>query len=432
MAVSVVVGLQWGDEGKGKVVDFLSKEFDIVARFSGGANARHAVVSGSKEVLVSLVPSAILQQHTQLYICDGVVVDPYLLSIEIARLEADYGFDKSRLFIGHRAIVTLPYHRFLDVAADRIAGKDAIGTTGVGMGPTRIDHVARQGVRMSEFLDPAFMSQGIRSRIKSPLTPAQTLVWMPGSILPFPVDNLTPNAEYNSVSESLGGLVVDTGKMLTDDLASGKRILFEGAQGTMLDIVYGNYPYVTSSHTLAGAAAIGSGLGPTAIQEVIGVVKAYSTRVSHGPMLTEMHDNNLRKVIESGLEFQHGSDIPLRCGWLDLVVLRYAVRVNGVSWCTMTKLDALDTFEDINICIQYNCDDRVYYDEFPVASQENNCIAHYHKMQGWQEDTSLIREYSKLPKRAQEYIEFIEKQIGVPIHLISVGRDRDQTFWRSA
>ncbi len=421
MPTTVIIGLQWGDEGKGKIVDFMAAQVDVVARFSGGVNACHTVVVDGTETRFSLVPSGALRPGITLVLADGVMIEPFNLTREINRLRDNHGFDVKRLLIGRNAIVTMPYHIRLDQACEKEAGQYAIGTTGWGIGPTRVDHVARQGVRIFEYLNPDFMKEGMLARVRQGLTPAWLLVRMLGMLY-------YSEEIYDEIRETLSGCITDTASFLNKAIDSGQHVLFEGAQGTLLDLVYGFYPYVTSSHTLAGSACIGTGVGPTKITAVVGVAKAYSTRVSRGPLPTEVSGDERSSLVELGQEFRHTTDIPLRVGWLDLVTLRYAVRLNTISSIALTKLDVLDAFDEIKVCVAYKRKEQVYTDLPP----DLGCVEYepvYEILKGWKSSCTEARGHADLPPQAQAYLHFIEGFVGVPIRIVSVGRDRSQTFY---
>ena len=420
MPATVVVGMQWGDEGKGKIVDFIAAQADVVARFSGGVNACHTVVVDGKETRFSVVPSGALRPRPTLVLTDGIVVEPYVLAHEVGRLRESHGFDAKRLLIGRNAIVTFPYHIRLDKASEKMAGQHAVGTTGWGIGPTRVDQVARQGVRIFEYLDPDFMKERIWARTAKYLTHAALLTKMDG-ILYYTEE------VYNEVRETLGGCVIDTVTYLNEAIDSGQHVLFEGSQGALLDLVHGFYPHVTSTCTLAGGACASAGVGPTKITAVIGVVKAYSSRICQGPMPTELIGKENTRLVELGHEYRHTTDIPQRVGWLDLVALRYTVMLNGVSSIALTKLDVLDAFDEIKVCVAYKRKGQVYTD-LPADLLCGEYEPVYETLQGWKSPCPEARSHADLPSQAQVYLHFIEDFVRVPIRIISVGRDRSQTF----
>lgn len=421
MPATVVVGMQWGDEGKGKIVDFMAAQADVVARFSGGVNACHTVVVDGKETRFSVVPSAALRPEPTLVLTDGVVVEPYVLAHEIDRLCEGRGFDAKRLLIGRNAIVTFPYHIRLDKASEKAAGQHAVGTTGWGIGPTRMDQVARQGVRIFEYLDPGFMRERISARTSKYLTHAALLAKMDGML--YYTDEI-----YDEIRETLDGCVIDAVTYLNEAIDSDQYVLFEGSQGALLDLIHGFYPHVTSTCTLAGGACIGAGVGPTKITTVIGVVKAYSSRVCQGPMLTELIGKEDKRLVKLGHEYRHTTDIPQRVGWLDLVALRYTVMLNGVSSIALTKLDVLDTFDEIKVCVAYKRKGQTFTD-LPADLLHSEYEPVYESLPGWKLPCTEARSYADLPPQAQAYLHFIEDFVKIPIRIVSVGRNRSQTFF---
>lgn len=423
MTVTVVVGLQWGDEGKGKISDYLASENDIVVRFSGGTNARHTIVHEGKEVQLSLLPSGIMHEHTQLVIADGMAVDPYKLYSEIKHLEELVKFDVSRLLISQLASVTFPYHIYFDRVNDAIISNlMPIGTTGSGIGPTYTDYVARQGVRMFEFLDPTFMQGEVFKRVSqlSTHSPFVSRLW----------GMLILNEDYNKfkkLRKVLKPLVINTSAFLNDAILQDKNVLFEGAQGTMLDVRYGFYPYVTSSHTLAGGVCVGAGISPTKIDQVVGVVKAYSTRVSYGPFITQLSGKLREKIVIKGHEYIHDSQTPLRVGWLDLVALRHAIQLNQPNYIALTKLDVLSDLDKIKVCIAYKRNEKVYKD-LPLDFSEPDYKPVLIDLPGWRSFKSKsITTSEDLPVEALNYIQYIEEHLQTPVKLISLGRERFET-----
>lgn len=421
MPATVVVGMQWGDEGKGKIVDFMADQVDVVARFSGGVNACHTVVVDGKETRFSVVPSGALRPRPTLVLTDGVVVEPYVLAHEIGRLRESHGFDAKRLLIGRNAIVTFPYHIRLDKASEKAADQHAVGTTGWGIGPTRVDQVARQGVRIFEYLDPGFMKERVLARTSKYLTHAALLARMDGML--YYTDEI-----YDEIRKTLDGCVIDAVSYLNEAIDSGQHVLFEGSQGALLDLVHGFYPHVTSTCTLASGACIGAGVGPTKITTVIGVVKAYSSRICQGPMPTELSSEENTRLVELGHEYRHTTDIPQRVGWLDLVALRYTVMLNGVSSIALTKLDVLDTFDEIKVCVAYKRKGQVYTD-LPADLLCGEYEPVYETLQGWNSPCAEARSYVDLPPQAQAYLHFIEDFLRVPTSIVSVGRERSEAFY---
>lgn len=420
MASVVIVGAQWGDEGKGKVTDYLAGQADLVVRYQGGNNAGHTVVTGGREFKLHLVPSGIFYPDKTCIIGNGVVLDPEVLFQELDEL-AQRGVPTGRLFISDRAQLLLPYHKRLDGAEEQSRGSQRIGTTGRGIGPAYVDKVSRTGLRAGDLLDPSWEERLVY------LVEQKNLVleklyglegFDPGEVVAW----LRPYAGR------LKPLIADTSLIIAEGQAAGKHILFEGAQGTFLDLDHGTYPYVTSSNASAGGACTGAGVGPTAINLALGVVKAYLTRVGEGPFPTELDDETGRSLRERGREFGVTTGRPRRCGWLDLVMLRYAARINGLGGMIITKLDVLDRLETIKLCTAYSYQGRLLK-EFPSNLKVlQDCRPVYEEMEGWQRDTSTIRSYEQLPEQARAYLERISAFTGVPLSIVSVGPDREQTF----
>jgi len=421
MLTTIIVGLQWGDEGKGKIVDFIAGDFDIVVRFSGGMNASHTISVGEKKFRFSSIPSGSLRKNTIGVIADGVAINPDLLVEEIKKLKEDYSFDPQRLNIGQNAIVTFPYHISLDRTVRNLCGEPPTGTTGMGHGPTRTDQSARQGVRIFEYLSPDFMNKHVFNRTNKGLTPAYLFTGKKNSFF-------LSKDTYSENCKILKPLVTDTSLLLNNAIDMGKRVLFEGAQGTLLDMLYGFYPHVTSASTLAGGVCTGTGVGPTKIDRVLGVVKAYSTRVDLGPMISEITGSEGELLRELGNEYVHGATKPMRVGWLDLVALRYSIRLNSISAFALTKLDVLQTFDEIKICIAYRKKDKEYL-ELPVDVIGEEYHPVYKTFKGWKSDITNAEGIKDLPVKALDYIKFIEKAIQTPAEIISVGPRRSQTFF---
>ena len=417
---TVIVGSQWGDEGKGKIVDVLAEEVDVVARYQGGANAGHTVHVGSDEFILHQIPSGILHPSRRCLLGNGVVFDPFQFFEELDALEAR-GIDaERRVGVSSRAHLLLPYHKLLDRAAETRRGADRIGTTGRGIGPAYEDKVARQGIRLADLRD------GDRARELLCRAADRTngrLQWLGAEERVNPDTLIT---EVFGVRERLLTLAVDTGRLIYDALAAGERVLLEGAQGALLDVDHGTYPYVTSSNTTAGGAALGVGVGPTAIGAVLGVVKAYTTRVGEGPLPTELPSPMQEHIRELGGEFGATTGRPRRCGWFDAVVVRYAARVNGLTGLAVTKLDVLDTLPEIQIATAYRAEEATQ-DDFPgdlgllEASEPV-----YETLPGWQCSTSAARRWEDLPEAARAYLHRLEELTGVPIWYVSVGTRRDQ------
>ncbi|HUZ04212.1 MAG TPA: adenylosuccinate synthase [Acidobacteriaceae bacterium] len=419
---AVVLGAQWGDEGKGKIVDVLADRFSIVARYAGGHNAGHTVIIGGKKFVLQLVPCGVLRQDCQAVIGNGVVLDPMAFLQEVARLR-EVGVDVAgKLFVSSRAHVILPYHRMIELAAENAPGRMKIGTTSRGIGPAYEDKMKRSGLRVVDMLNTALLRTHIQNACHEKNTIAHAL---------FGTDPLDANKiyeEYARVAEQVAPYIADTGLLLNQALRAGKSIMFEGAQGTLLDIDHGTYPFVTSSSATAGGASIGTGVGPTAIGTVIGVTKAYVTRVGEGPFPTEIHDAAGETLRARGQEYGAVTGRPRRCGWMDLPLLRYSNQVNGTEWLVVTKLDVLDGLESIPVCTGYKVNGKLT-DSVPADVRGLESIEPVYKnLKGWNQPTEGITEYAKLPTAAKEYLNFLEAESGARIGMISTGPDRDQTI----
>ena len=419
---TVLIGAQWGDEGKGKVIDFLTEEADVVVRFQGGSNAGHTVVVGEKKYVLHLVPSGILHEGKHCVIGNGVVMDPFDLMRELEQVES-WGFElKGRFHISERAHMVMQYHRALDKAeeAARAEGRK-IGTTGRGIGPAYAAKVGRYGMRVGEILKPNFLEK-VREQVEEANRALKAL-----GAQPLDPDEMVKL--YAPMVRALMPYVTDTVEFLHENLEADRPILFEGAQATMLDIDFGTYPYVTSSNPTAGGACTGSGISPRAIDRVIGVVKLYTTRVGEGPFPTELFDECGEMMRKRGGEYGATTGRPRRCGWFDAVIARYAQRVNGIDYWAMTKLDVLDELPVIKICTGYRRKDGFVYTTFPAdldALAECECI--YEEMPGWQCETSHITEYDRLPENAKKYIERILELVGGKLGVLSVGPARETTL----
>lgn len=431
--VSLIVGAQWGDEGKGKIVDLLSQKANIVARYQGGANAGHTLVIDGKKYVLHLIPSGILHPHVQCVIGNGVVIDPVALMEEIKMLE-DYGINiEGRLFISHRAHLIMPYHKLLDAAREKAASakdsendrKNAIGTTGRGIGPAYIDKASRTGVRIVDLLDRKRFSDKLRTNIGE----VNKLLSKIYDYEELDAEKIAD--EYCQFDTQIDPYITDTTLLLHDAIQAGKTILLEGAQGAMLDVDHGTYPFVTSSNPTSGGAATGLGLAPTAISMVMGVVKAYSTRVGNGPFPTELHDATGERLRSIGSEFGATTGRPRRCGWLDAFALRYSVIVNGISEIALTKMDVLDTFDEIKICTAYKLDGKVLKSIPADADTLERVETVYETMPGWKSSLAGIRRYEDLPQAAQDYIARIEQLSGARVTIVSTSPDRADTIIRS-
>jgi len=417
----VVVGAQWGDEGKGKVIDVLTEEADILVRFQGGHNAGHTVVVDGEEFIFHLIPSGLLHQGKVGLIGNGVVVDPEALLEELGRLRAR-GIDVERAVkISDQAHVIFPYHKRLD-ALEEATRAGRLGTTGRGIGPCYVDKAARSGIRIADLCNPEVFAQTLRGTVQEKNRLLQALYHEP----PMSYEELL--ARYTDYAKRIAPHVVHGARFLREAIAQGKRLLFEGAQGTMLDLDHGTYPYVTSSSATAGGACTGSGVPPTAIDRIIGVVKAYTTRVGEGPLPTEFAPQLMEEIRRRGKEFGATTGRPRRCGWFDAVVARHAVWVNGCQSIAVTKLDVLDAMETIQICAAYRDGARTL-DTFPAdLGVLSRCAPVYESAPGWGSDTSEAGCFDELPAAAQRYLKRLEALIGVPICLISTGSKREQAF----
>ena len=422
MPVTIIVGAQWGDEGKGKIVDLISDKIDIVARYQGGANAGHTVVIGEKEYVLHLIPSGIFHRHVTCVIGNGVVIDPVALMEEIAMIRSFNISIEGRLLISHNAHLIMPYHKLLDNIREQGANK--IGTTGRGIGPAYIDKYMRTGIRVVDLLNRKVLCDKLKASIEEK---NQLLSKVYGSAK-LDVDKII--SEYEAFDKKIDPYVTDTSAYLNAALKKKRRILAEGAQGALLDVDHGTYPYVTSSSPTSGGACTGLGIPPTAVKNIIGIVKAYSTRVGNGPFPTESMDETGQRLRAVGHEFGSTTGRPRRCGWLDMVSLRYSLTVNGVMEIALTKLDVLDGFDEIRICTGYTHEGKALR-TFPSDVETLEHIQPvYRSFGGWREPISGARRYGQLPKQARRYIETIEKLSGVPVSIVSVGARRDQTITR--
>jgi adenylosuccinate synthase len=417
----VVVGAQWGDEGKGKVVDYLAGAFDYIARVAGGHNAGHTVIIGKDRFVLQLIPCGILRPQQHAVIGTGVVVDPAALVTEIETL-AKAGVDvKGRLHLSNRAHLIFPYHRKLDRAAESARGANKIGTTSRGIGPAYEDKMARRGLRVCDLLDPALF------REKAARVVAEKNRLAKGAY-GADIDFSHEVEETLRLGEKIRGYICDTAELVNRELDAGKSVLFEGAQGTMLDIDHGTYPYVTSSSAISGGATTGVGVPPTKISNVLGVSKAYTTRVGGGPFPTEMLDLEAREVRERGKEFGAVTGRPRRCGWLDLEVLRYAKMINGIDSLVITKLDVFDTQREIHLCVGYKYKGSPLREMPALAEEYEHVTPEYKALPGWCQSTYGVKDHAKLPKAAVEYIRFISDFLQVEIAMISTGPERDATI----
>ncbi|MDH7480851.1 MAG: adenylosuccinate synthase [Armatimonadota bacterium] len=421
MANTVVVGAQWGDEAKGKVVDVLAADADYVIRYNGGNNAGHTVVIGSEVYKFHLIPCGILRSNVVSVIGDGEVVDPGVLVSELDELERR-GISTKNLKVSMNAHVIMPYHVLLDRLEEERKGRNALGTTARGIGPAYADKASRIGIRMAEFIDPG----RFRSRLSENLKLKNAIITKIYEAEGFPLDAILE--EYLVYADRIRPYVTDTNYLVAEAAQKGARLLFEGAQGTLLDIDYGTYPFVTSSHTVAGAASLGTGVGPRAFDRIVGVAKAYTTRVGAGVFPTELLDATGEYIRERGNEYGTTTGRPRRCGWCDTVAIRYSAMVNGFTDLAITLLDVLTGLETLKICRAYLCDgsetDRLPSDWESIRE----CVPVYDELPGWTEDISRITHFDDLPANAKGYIQHIERLVGVPVSLISVGPSREQTI----
>jgi len=423
MANAAIIGAQWGDEGKGKVVDLFTREADIVVRFQGGNNAGHTLVVDGRKTILHLVPSGALHPGKLCVIGNGVVVDPAILIEEIRALKSQgHLASDEQLRISEQAHVIMPYHKAIDLARERLRGKGKIGTTGRGIGPAYEDKVARVGIRFVDLLEEDTFRDKLRRNIE------EKNFYLKAILNEKALDFDAIHDCYSGYRDDLRHLVTNTGVLLDREMRAGKRVLFEGAQGTLLDIDHGTYPYVTSSSTITGGACSGSGVGPQAIQQVIGISKAYTTRVGSGPFPTELDGPEGEALRREGAEFGATTGRSRRCGWFDAVGVRHAVRMNGMTGIALTKLDVLTGFKKIPICTAYRYAGTPI-NEFPASSKVMQKAAPvYEDMDGWTAPLDHVRQFSDLPEPAQAYVRRIEEVVGTEIILVSVGPGREQTI----
>jgi adenylosuccinate synthase len=423
MSNVAIIGAQWGDEGKGKVVDLFTNEADIVVRFQGGNNAGHTLVVNGDKTILHLVPSGALHPDKLCVIGNGVVVDPEILIEEIQALKArGHLVDDEQLRISEQAHVIMPYHKLIDQARERLRGEGMIGTTGRGIGPAYEDKVARIGIRFVDLLEEDTFREKLQRNIE------EKNFYLKAILKEKALDFDKIHLSYGRYREKLREYVTNTGLLLDQEIRRGRRVLFEGAQGTLLDVDHGTYPYVTSSSTITGGACSGSGVGPQHIQQVIGISKAYTTRVGSGPFPTEIYGPEGETLRREGAEFGATTGRSRRCGWFDAVGVRHAVRMNGMTGIALTKLDVLTGFKKIPICTAYRYEGKTI-DEFPASSKVmQGAEPVYEAMPGWEAPLDNVREFSDLPAAAQQYVRHIEQVIGTEIILVSVGPGREQTI----
>lgn len=423
MANKILVGAQWGDEGKGKITDLLARTADVIVRFGGGNNAGHTVIVGDQKFELHLIPSGILYAEKINIIGNGVVIDPAALVKEMQMLE-ERGISLDNFFISEIAHVIMPYHRLLDKLEEERKGEGKIGTTGKGIGPAYTDKVARRGIRLIDTLD----KERLYRRLTDALEYQNLLLEKVYGVEPLKAEDIME--EYREYIDIIRKHVTDTTLLLDKARREGKEIFFEGAQGTLLDVDYGTYPYVTSSNPTAGGVCTGTGFGPAGIDGVIGVAKAYVTRVGEGPFPTELKNETGDYLREKGHEYGVTTGRPRRCGWFDIPIIKHAVRVNGLTELALTKLDVLTGMEELKVCVGYKYQGE-YLSEFPLEQETLfNCEPVYETMAGWSEDISGYTEYEQLPQAARAYIEYIEKESGIPVKIIGTGPEREQIIIR--
>lgn len=423
MSNLVLIGAQWGDEGKGKITDFIAEQADIVIRFSGGNNAGHTVETGGRQFKLHLIPSGILHSDKLCIIGNGVVIDPKALLDEIAYLQ-DRGISTKNLRISDRAHIILPYHHALDSLAETLRGGDDIGTTKKGIGPAYMDKAERCGIRLCDLLKPDTFARLLQRNLDFKNLLLEKIYQAKS------FDYNTILADYLSYAQALAPYAADTSVLIYEAAKKNKRLLFEGAQGTLLDLDQGTYPYVTSSYPTAGGVAIGTGIGPTAIHQVLGVAKAYTTRVGKGPFPTELSDATGDAIRERGHEYGTTTGRARRCGWLDAVILRYAVRVNGITNLAVTRMDTLGGFDAVNICTGYRLGGRVIRD-FPASLEDlSRCTPIYETLEGWESNIGHLRSFNDLPQNARQYLKRIEALCETRVSLIAVGPKREETIVR--
>ncbi len=420
---AVIVGAQWGDEGKGKIVDVLSERFNVVARYSGGHNAGHTVTIQGKKFILQLIPCGVLRDGCRGVIGNGVVLDPFAFVKEVEALRATGVRVDGNLFVSNRAHVILPYHRLIELASENAPGRVKIGTTSRGIGPTYEDKMARSGLRVQDLLDKTLLRKHIENACREKNTIAHAL---------FNSEPLDPDkmyADYAEIANRVAPFVTDTALLLNRAIGSGESVMFEGAQGTMLDIDHGTYPFVTSSSATSGGAVTGTGVPPTSISMVVGVTKAYCTRVGGGPFPTELKEEIGEALRKKGNEFGAVTGRPRRTGWLDLPLLRYSNMINGTGWLVVTKLDVLDEQAEIPVCVSYKVDGEQTQSIPAQASGYEKIEPVYAKLPGWQTNTFGIDKYDALPEKAKRYLAFIEQQSGARVAIVSTGPDREQTIF---
>lgn len=424
MPVRIVIGAQWGDEGKGKVVDLLSSDAQYVVRYQGGANAGHTLKFDDTTIVLHLVPSGLFNGNSKCIIGNGVVIDPIALVEELEEVQSHDVDLEGRLFISSSAHLILPYHKVLDNVKEKSRGSDAIGTTGRGIGPAYVSKVSRIGIRMDDLLNEKTLNEKIRKNLKDINTALENVYGEDPLDADEMIEDLKP------AIKKVKPFVCNTSQLLHQALEDGKSVLLEGAQGSLLDVDHGTYPYVTSSNPTAGGACTGSGIPPLAITHSMGITKAYCTRVGNGPFPTELEDESGETLRKNGQEFGATTGRPRRCGWLDLVALKYAVQLNGMNELALTKLDVLDDFDEIKVCTEYKLDGEITK-TFPLDTENvEKAKPVYKSFEGWKTSTREISSFNDLPDKAKEYIAFIENYVGVSFNVISTGPKRSETVVR--
>jgi len=419
MPATIVLGAQWGDEGKGRAIDYFAEHADFVIRYQGGNNAGHTIVVGEQRIALSLIPSGIHYPGCVPVIASGTVVDPKVLIEEMDML-VERGFDPTRVRLSSNAHLIMPYHRKLDAVIERFLGKNQIGTTKKGIGPAYTDKFSRFGIRVQDLFDSKIFAE----KVEAALEEKNKLLPRLYNTLPMEAAEIVD--EYLGYAERLRPHVTDTSLLVNEAISRGDTVLFEGAQGTLLDVDHGTYPFVTSSNPTAGGALVGSGVGPKSIDEVVGVAKAYISRVGTGPFPTELHDETGERLIELGGEYGTVTGRRRRCGWLDLVALRYAVRVNGLTRLFLTKLDILSAFKTLKVANAYVADGDRHHEMPSQQSILYHCEPEYDELPGWGEDITGVRDFGDLPKEARRYVEHIQEVAGVAVGWVSVGPERSQ------
>lgn len=420
MANTCVIGLQWGDEGKGKIIDILAKDYDIIVRYQGGGNAGHTLIIGDEKFIFHLIPSGILHQDKKCVIGNGIVFDPNLFLDEIEGLAKKNINVSGNLFISDRAHVVFPYHKKLDLLLEKQKGNSMIGTTGRGIGPCYTDKISREGIRIAELLNKEHFKEKLKRTVEE-----KNRIFV-NLYNEEPVSWEDIYEEYCGYADKISPFVCDTVDLMARAINDNKKILFEGAQGTLLDVDFGTYPFTTSSNSTAGGVSSGIGVSPRQIHNIIGITKAYTTRVGSGPFPTEVDGEQGEHIRKKGGEFGSTTGRPRRCGWFDAVAIQHSVRISGVDSLIVTKLDVLDDQETIRICTGYNNNGNLY-NTFPADLDIlNNCEPVYEEVSGWGEDTSKVRSAENLPEKARNYIKTMEEIVGVKVKMISVGPERSQ------